>query len=162
MTAIRPPAFNVNLQDALLRNIEDHISCMQALVQTLAQEHEALLGSDPAVLEQVSASKSHAVLSLQQLSQNLSAIPGIGGGTELERSIQLAGKAVQQRWQHLLSLAAQCQQANLANGALLDAKQSQIKWALSHMLGTAQANTPTYGRGGIRRDDGTRRILASA
>lgn len=161
MTAYRPNPQPGNTNDALRQNIEDHIACTQALVQTLAQEHEALLGNEPAALEQVSARKNQSVSELQQLAQKLSAIPGARAGAELERSIRQGGDAVQRRWQALMGLAAQCQQANLANGALLEAKQSQIKWALGHMLGTAPV-ARTYGPAGISGDIGGRRILARA
>jgi len=148
-------------QDALRRNIDDHFSGMQSLLQTLAREREALDSKDPAALEQIAAEKNRLVNALQTLSRQLHALPGGRPGAELESSIRHGGSALQQRWQQLLELTERCQRDNLANGALIDARQAQVKWALDHMLGIGNA-APTYGRAGVNREIGARLLVASA
>lgn len=143
--------------ETLRQNIDEHIACAQDLLQVLARENAAVLGGQPEELEQVAARKGGIVSRMQQLSQILSALSGPGRAPErLMRSADL-----QHRWQTLMTLAARCQKDNLANGALLEAKQSQVRWALGHMLGASSAPS-TYGRGGIDRGPGLRRIIASA
>lgn len=160
MTAIRSEPHSQFPSEALRQNIDDHIACSKILLDTLAQEHSALLGDEPALLEKVSDAKSRAVSSLQQLAQAFTKITGACRGAELERRIRNGGDALQQQWQTLMTLAGQCQQANLKNGALLEAKHAQVQWALSHMLG-GNASERTYGPYGLNRDSGVRRVLGS-
>lgn len=162
MTATSLIAQPASIQDSLRQNLDAHVACMSALLELLGREHQALLGSEAAALEQVSSEKSRAVAQLQKLSLQLSALPGIGGGAALEQAIARAGGELLRLWQELMTLAARCQQANITNGALIDARQAQVRWTLRHMLGGGTSAARTYGRSGISRDDGARRILASA
>lgn len=155
MTAHLPPP--ARTQDTLQQNIDEHIACAQTLLQVLAEEHAAVLDGKPETLEQVAARKGGIVSRMQQLSQTLAALSGPGRSPEQ----LMRGTGLQQRWQTLMTLAARCQKDNLANGALLEAKQSQVRWALGHMLGTASAPS-TYGRSGIDHGSGLRRVIASA
>jgi flagellar biosynthesis/type III secretory pathway chaperone len=148
-------------QGDLSEVIEQHIACTQALTDMLQRERLALIGNDLPALERVSAEKTLTVAQLQQLSSQLEACNDPSSGMSLENRITQAGSALRRRWQELLTLASHCQQANLANGALLDQRQSQVRWTLGQMLGDP-GSPRTYGRTGISLQGISRRIRASA
>lgn len=157
MTIFRQP----QQTDSLRQTIEQQIACTEALLTTLEQERQALVDNELPRLEQVSTDKIQSVTALQALGQQLDRLRDAGPDGKLDTLIQRSGDAVRERWQQLLGLAARCQKANLANGALLEERQSQVRWALGQMLGVD--NTPRlYGPGGSTSAGGGSRKLARA
>lgn len=146
--------------ESLSQIIESHISCAHELLEILQRERKALISGKPEQLEEVSTSKLKSVHSFQVLSDKLSRylngdsieaiFARIGGGLDLR-----------QRWQDLMTLATECQQTNLANGALLDERQNQVRYAIKCLFGH-EAGPGIYGRWGDTTFRPDRRSIASA
>jgi flagellar biosynthesis/type III secretory pathway chaperone len=146
--------------ESLSQIIESHISCAHELLEVLQRERKALISGKPEHLEEVSTAKLQSVHGFQLLSDKLtrylsgesieSLLSRIGGGLDLR-----------QRWQDLMALATECQQTNLANGALLDERQNQVRYAIKCLFGH-EAKPGIYGRWGDSTFRPERRIIASA
>lgn len=155
MTASRRPADT----RIVLGIVEQQLTCAASLLKTLEQERQALLGNAMDALEQVSADKLAAANQLQTLSQSLEKINA--PPAQIEQLAQTAGsESLRDQWHELLKLAALCQSANLANGALLDERQSQIRRKQNSIASHLPAST--YGRGGNSAYSAGRRSIASA
>lgn len=146
--------------DSLSQIIESHISCAHELLEILHRERKALISGKPEHLEEVSASKLKSVHDFQLLSDKLTRylngesietlFARIGGGLDLR-----------QRWQDLMTLATECQQTNLANGALLDERHNQVRYAIKCLFGH-EAKPGVYGRWGETTFRPDRRVIARA
>ncbi|HVT35146.1 MAG TPA: flagellar export chaperone FlgN, partial [Nevskiaceae bacterium] len=112
-------------------------------------------------LEQACADKLAAAQKLQALGLQLGKLQAAPAQIEtLLAQAPDAGASVA-RWRELLRLAAQCQQLNQDNGALLEQRQLQLRRTRSTLLGH-RAAPATYGRSGDSGFDLGRRSLASA
>ena len=148
------------LTDSLSQIIESHIRCAHELLEVLQQERHALISGKPEQLESVSSSKLKMVHGFQVLSDKLtrylngetieSLLARIGGGLDLRK-----------RWSELLALANECQQTNLANGALLDERHNQVRQSLQILFGH-EARPGVYGRWGDTSFRPERRVIARA
>ena len=136
--------------------IEQHIISALELLEILKQERQALISGKPEAIEQVCASKIKLVQTFKQLSEKLTRYLGNEPIEQL-----LARTGLQQRWQQLLTLAADCQKNNLANGALLDERQSYVRHAIKCLFGH-EARPGVYGRWGDTTFRPERRMIASA
>lgn len=157
MNANRPT--DVNL---LSQTIEQQLHCAETLVTTLEQERQALLSNQMEALEQVSAAKYQAATQLQSLSATLQRVHNDSKGIEnaIRQCAQAQSVTLMSRWNELKRVAAQCQKSNLSNGALLEERQSQMRWAQRALNGGQVAST--YGRSGSENLQFGGRRLASA
>ena len=154
-TTLTMPA---SLTESLSQIIESHIHCAHDLLEVLQQERRALISGKPDQLEAVSSAKLKMVHGFQVLSDKLtrylngesieSLLSRIGGGLDLRK-----------RWADLLTLANECQQSNLANGALLDERHNQVRQSLQILFGH-EARPGVYGRWGDTSFRPERRVLA--
>lgn len=154
MTTSRRPADT----RVVLGIVEQQLVCATTLLKTLDQERQALLGNSMDALETVSADKLSAANQLQALSLSLEKINA--APPQIEQLAQASEGPLRERWQSLLQLAAQCQAANLANGALLDERQNQLRRKQRSISSHLPATT--YGRGGDAAYNAGRRSIASA
>lgn len=149
-----------SLMDSLTQIIETHISCAHELLEVLHRERAALVSGKPEQLEEVSISKLKSVHSFQVLSDKLTHYLN---GERIETLFARigGGKDLLQRWQDLMTLATECQQTNLANGALLDERQNQVRYAIKCLFGH-EAKPGIYGRWGETTFRPERRVIARA
>ena len=142
--------------DTVPQIIEQHIFSAIELLEILKQERNALISGKPEAIEQVCSSKIKLVNTFRQHSENLTHCIG----TETIEQV-IARSGLQQRWQQLLALATECQKNNLANGALLDERQSYVRHAIKCLFGH-EAKPGVYGRWGDTSFRPERRMIASA
>lgn len=132
---------------ALQTNLRQQLACSRLLLDTLAEENAALLQNDPEPLEAVTARKAAAADQMRELGLQLNRLrAGQAGSMDRFLALWPEGAALQQDWQALRDLAAQCQQANQANAALLEARHQQVRQTLRQLRG--ETPPQTYGRGG--------------
>jgi flagellar biosynthesis/type III secretory pathway chaperone len=143
--------------------VESLIANSQTLVELLAEEHSALLERDVDRLSRVVVAKGAAARGLQALEARLQAVVGPGGiPPSYENHIARVpngGTALAARWLELGRLARRASDANRENGVLLDARERQVRGALTAL----QPEAPTvYGRGGYGRPSFGGRVHGSA
>jgi flagellar biosynthesis/type III secretory pathway chaperone len=132
---------------ALQTNLRQQIACSRLLLETLAEENTALMQNEPEPLEAVTARKAAAAEQMRELGLQLSRLrAGHSGGMDRFLALWPEGPALQQDWQTLRDLAAQCQRANQTNAALLEARHQQVRQTLRQLRG--ETPPQTYGRGG--------------
>lgn len=153
------PTLRLRVADALTQQLNG----ARQLLETLAAEHQALLASDVGTLEQLTASKAGAAQQLEALGATLLRLRSATGSRDIDELLAGADPSgtTAARWRELIDLAAQCQDANRANAALLEARQTQIRAALRVLSEQAGGNT-TYGRGGSAASGFAPRSLGSA
>ena len=148
------------VMESLPQIIEQHISSALELLEILQQERQALISGKPEALEQVSASKLKSVQTFRILSDKLNRYLGNESIEHLLARIG-SGMNLHQRWQELMTLATECQNHNLANGALIDERQNSVRHAIKCLFGH-EAGPGVYGRCGDTSFRPERRIIASA
>lgn len=140
--------------------IAQHLVCCQSLLSILERERGALIASDQPGLLQISALKLARVKELQQLGQQLQALQR-GGTIDALIDAHPGAPQLSAQWQKLMTLAHECEQANFANGALLDERQAQIRRALNSLFSSSNA-TALYSASGITGYRPQGRLYASA
>lgn len=155
MTRARPPS------SPLAENLNQHVITAQSLIEILARERAALMSQDVEALSAVNADKSAAATDLQRQGAALVALAGGAEGKALEAFIcrQPDGLELLARWQLLLQLAGQCQNANMQNGILLQDRQQRVRASLQLIR---QSPRPLYGPAGAIDADTGKRALARA
>lgn len=133
-------------------NLASQLDAIERLGGILQAERAALDADEPEPLEQVSISKEQA---LQELSRLGTELDRLSGGRDRLHSDRL----VEPTWSRLLAMAAELQQLNASNGALLNARRLQVRAALRACGSDASA---TYGRTGFDPDLPASRRIASA
>lgn len=144
--------------EPLSQMIEQHISSASELLEILKKERQALISGKPEELEQVSASKLKSVNAFKVLSDNLSRYIG---SENIEALLARVGGSLNlpQRWQQLMTIATECQKNNLANGAIIDERQSYVRHAIKSLFGQ-EARPGVYGRMGDTTFRPERRVIA--
>lgn len=141
-----------DLTAVLADNVNQHLSCAQRLHGALAEEHQALLSKNVDALVRATATKAAAAERLQELGHGLEQIRRGTGQAQAAPDVESlferigTGPEVSHAWQTVLELAAECAEANDANAALLDARQTEVRAALN-VVG-AGSDRQTYGRSG--------------
>lgn len=154
--ASAPP--NPSLTDIL----DEQIVCSESLIGILESERNALVSSDVEALETVCKTKAAAAQRLFQLGEQMKIFvaPGLKGA---EVEAQLArhpnGSTLVEQWRHLTALATRCSEANRANGAMVEAREVQVRGALAAMQPEAPA---VYGRSGINKPSLPGRVFSRA
>lgn len=144
--------------------LDREIDCLQALLQVLEAEREALLSGDVDAIEHATAAKNgalaaqgEATLSRESATSRFSVDNTDEGMRQL-----IAGCENRERLDASLSrlraLAAQCRDGNRANGRLILQKQEHARGALNVIRQTG-ASTPIYsGQGKATAAAGTRSL----
>lgn len=144
--------------ELLSQIIDQHIASAGELLEILKQERQVLISGKPEALEQMSAIKLQSVNAFRQLGEKLNRFLG---NESVETLLARMGGNLQQRWQQLLAMARECQENNLANGAIISERQNYVRHAIKSMFG--QETSPAiYGRLGDTTFKPERRIIASA
>lgn len=153
---------NVADSSSLAAIIDAQIACAAQLVEVLDAERAALLDSDVDGLEQACSAKATAAARLQQLGERLATKIGRDRKRAEVEAILLredGGPALVDRWQELGRYAELCRDANHANGALLEAREKQVRGALAAL----QPEPPAvYGRRGGHQSNLPRQIISRA
>lgn len=145
---------------SLAELIDRHADETGQLVECLEQERLALMGNDIPALERICASKLACVTQLQTLGRELHRLTR-GIGVETLAATDPAALALLPAWRQLMTLASRCQDLNLANGDLLEQRQSQVRRLIGGLTAPLDESA-TYGRAGTRTFNPLRRVLASA
>ncbi|MGH8506005.1 MAG: flagellar protein FlgN [Stenotrophobium sp.] len=144
----------------LSQAIAQHLTCCQSLLTILERERNALIANDPPGLRQISTLKLELVKDLQRLGENLQTLQR-GASIDALIDAHPAAPQLSAQWHKLMTLAHECEQANFANGALLDERQAQIRRTLNSLF--SNSNTTTlYSAGGITGYRPQGRLYASA
>jgi flagellar biosynthesis/type III secretory pathway chaperone len=141
MTQTVPRTAAVPSVDAI---VDAQIRCARQLCGLLGEEHRALLDNNLEQLAEIGAAKLQAARQLEALGAQLQVHPPTA-----------AGAPASAPWQQLTELARECRDQNRANGALLDARASQVRHGLQALQGNV---APTYGRAGETPAGFARRI----
>jgi len=135
------------------------------LAALLQEERNALLTRDADSLQSLADSKQRCLLALEDLERHrIACLTDAGFGRDHRAmadcldGCDTAG-TLATTWQNYLAVAASCNSVNLANGAIIRARQQQVAATLSVLTGGQQAIT--YGPGG-KTPRGASRTLGEA
>ena len=137
------------------------------LRDALEIEREALERQDADALHTVVVNKTDCTEKLQTLDLQRGALCedwGFAAGPDQMADLIAwcdADDVIGKRWQELLQLAAEGNELNLTNGAIIRLRQQQFETSLSLLRGVAPGSD-TYGRNGEESGDLSRRSLAEA
>lgn len=137
------------------------------LKESLEAERSALEQQDADALQEVVVSKNDCAEKLQALDLQRSALCeswGFAAGPEqMDAVIDWCDedKLVDHGWSRLMQLAADGNQLNLTNGAIIRLRQQQFETSISLLRGVTPGSD-TYGRNGVESGDPSRRSLAEA
>lgn len=151
----------------LVAIIGDSVYQALGLKQSLEDEHAALAQQDMDALSSAIDAKGAAVGRLQgleQARQNLCASTGFPAGAEQMQQVAAwcdEDAVIENGWQHLLDIAADCAALNVTNGAIIHSRRQQIETSLA-VIRSGNTDTGTYGRSGGRPAAGGQRSLAEA
>jgi flagella synthesis protein FlgN len=151
------------------RLFDQEIEAAARLAQILDQEHAALAGNDPALLEQSVAEKHQMVARLDALGQQRMAALQTAGfspdrdGVEscIHQSDPDSRRGLANSWERLHNLLEQCRRRNEANGRMLENSRRHIQAALA-TLQCQPLPTELYGRNGSASTDANSNSLAKA
>ncbi|UZP73779.1 hypothetical protein E0F26_03050 [Candidatus Paraluminiphilus aquimaris] len=151
--------------EAIAAALANELETLTRVVETLDIEHEALLGSDAARLEQAVAAKQRAIAAHAQarhareslglrdnLKQQVDSHPGFFNG--LKDTALTNIEALREK-------AAVSKNANQRNGMLVAGLRERTRTALN-ILRPDAANVTLYGQGGSAEDTMGSRLLGSA
>ena len=151
--------------EAIAAALANELETLTRVVETLDIEHEALLGSDAARLEQAVAAKQRAIAAHAQarhareslglrdnLKQQVDSHPGFFNG--LKDTALTNIEALREK-------AAVSKNANQRNGMLVAGLRERTRTALN-ILRPDAANITLYGQGGSAEDTMGSRLLGSA
>ena len=151
--------------EAIAAALATELETLTRVVETLDIEHEALLGSDAARLEQAVAAKQRAIAAHAQarhareslglrdnLKQQVDSHPGFFNG--LKDTALTNIEALREK-------AAVSKNANQRNGMLVAGLRERTRTALN-ILRPDAANVTLYGQGGSAEDTMGSRLLGSA
>ena len=157
-------------QDARTQCVEllnDTVYQALGLKEILLEEHNALQVQDTDSLEASVENKSECVARLQQLDKqriDLCAACGFAAGPEqMSQLIEWCDDKdeLQNRWDHLLVVAAESSALNMTNGAIIRVRQQHFESSLSVLRGV-NPGADTYGRHGGEAGGYGHRSLAQA
>lgn len=137
------------------------------LKESLEEERKALEAQDMEAINAAVESKSVCVGKLQGLDTKRVALCqawGFGDGPEqMQELIEWCddSELINNRWEHLMILAAEGSSLNMTNGAIIRLRQQQFESSLSVLRG-ATPRPNTYGRNGEASGDYGRSSLAQA
>jgi len=142
-------------------SVDPLIACAVRLLRCLAVEREAILGEDPEGLVGICTAKLAEVRQLERLGAPLIASGGkpsaaVSPPSHAIPRVQSAGTA---RWQDLRILIGRCEEANRANGLLLDRRRQGTGGLLGALT---RHRAPVYGRAGYVSAASPVRISRSA
>lgn len=146
-------ARGTQLARAFIATVEANAHGLQALLELLGRERQAIIDREPEVLERIARDKLEL---LQQIEHGASArarlqkAAGLDAGPEgSERLVrQLNDPSLTAEWQRLLSLGAEAATENDRNGQLVAQGQRMARAALDILTGRPRQQD-TYG--GVRR-----------
>ncbi len=133
---------------ALAHIVGAQIQCAQQLRGLLLEEHLALSDNNLDQLSEVCSAKLYAARQLEQLGiQFEQARPPSKTASQPPPSpeLVLTETGLSEQWHQLSALARECRDQNRANGALLDARASQVRNGLKALQA---APASSYGRSG--------------
>lgn len=137
------------------------------LKEVLMDERSALELEDADALEQAVESKSRCIDKLQALEKERASLceaSGFATGPDQMQDMTAwcdQNSVVADGWSHLMDVAAECNQLNLANGAAIRLRQQHTEAGLAVLRGTEQG-PPTYARTGSGQASALNRSLAEA
>lgn len=120
------------------------------LKESLIAEKSALEQQDPAALDAAVQTKSQCVNELQSLDAErtgLCAAAGFEAGAgQMESLIAWCdeGAVIANAWDHLMSIAADCNAMNMTNGAIIRVREQQVRSGISLLRGQ-NPDSDTYG-----------------
>ena len=147
--------------------LDDTVEQATALHRSLQQERRALEREDVAAIELALSNKSRHVEALARLDAQRGALcDALGfqaGPSQMQAVLDWCDEddRIHERWQHLLSVAAESNTMNLTNGAIIRARQQQYDASLSLLRGRTP-RLETYGQHGSGSGDFGRQTLAQA
>ncbi|MEM1145881.1 MAG: flagellar protein FlgN [Pseudomonadota bacterium] len=147
---------------ALLSN---QLKLLEAVEQALNQEHDALIGDDPEVLQQAANEKSRAVAAYQEASGALSAWMAenrVSDAASLEVHVRgLNDPNLLSTHQRLKELSLHCEECNKRNGTLILRLQEKTGKLLGILRG-GDAFEGLYSVTGSKEGDAPGRTLGKA
>lgn len=147
--------------------LNSEVTCLQALLDALNKEFDALTNSNVASLEQVTHDKNNALAKQAEASLSRQHFVTAKAHENTDKGLQqlIAGyqnqKVLSTTIGQLRSLAEQCQSINRTNGRLILQKQQHTRNALD-ILRQADSNPSTYSGQGDTIANGESRSLGKA
>ncbi len=137
--------------------LERQSAALEAVLEWLQQEREALLARDAAAVELAGREKEAALGTVADLEVQRRAL-----APDLDAMETLATQPdIGRRWERLLELTRQCREQNEANGRMIRRQQRRVAAALQLLRG-ASAGGQLYGPDGGADGGRPRPPLASA
>jgi flagellar biosynthesis/type III secretory pathway chaperone len=149
---------------AVLDALNEELSALRHVDETLTAEHKALLDVTPGDLEQAILDKNTALTALAQRRVAREALTGTGSLVEFLNRQTPTAEGLQQARElvdALRSLGTECQQKNQRNGRLIGGLKDSTEGALG-VLRAGEASVTLYGQDGDRSSDLGSRILGTA
>lgn len=148
------------LEAELARQFEHEFDSLQQLKDILAREHRALLDSDVAAIEALSAEKSALLTRQGELGharQQLLRSAGLGDAPA-DVSAFVHGSpdraALAAVYARIAALVQQCRDDNRSNGRLIAQQQRRAQGALDVLRGAQSPGSATYSSSGSHKRDG--------
>ena len=147
--------------------IDDSILYALGLKEILQEERSALESQDMNALQTALDNKTACVENLRKLDQQrielCERLGFTGDAGQMQELIEWCDEddAVNNRWEHLLVIAAESSAVNLTNGAIIRLRQQQFESSLAVLRGVTPG-TQTYGSNGSTSGRLDRSSLAQA
>ena len=151
----------------LVEVVGDSVYQAMGLKECLEDERKALEAQDAEALFTAIECKEKCINKLQSLENQrsrLGATAGFNPGRDQMEQLQdWCGNDVTMTnsWQHLMEIAAKCNDLNMRNGAIIRLRKQQVETSLSVVRG-GSSGTDTYDRNGTEPGGQQKRSLAEA
>ncbi len=143
---------------AMSRLLDEQNLALQALLESLVQEHDALFGRDVATLEHATQHKQAGLASVGKLERQRKALAPDPASME----IYAQDSEVAARWECVLELSRQCREQNDLNGRMIRQQQRRVESTLELLRGKPVGDDAVYGPDGGKRQAGpTSRVSIS-
>jgi flagellar biosynthesis/type III secretory pathway chaperone len=139
----------------LVAVLDEQLHCARAMLETLAQEHEALRTGDPERLNAAGADKARLVETLEALERERR---DLAAALEIKLA-SVDGSDAGSKWRQLLEIIEECKRRNQLNGGIVRARREQVLVALKLLRGT---EVELYDASGAEHASRGARTLGSA
>lgn len=140
-------------QEELTALFDREITSLERLLEAIAYEHDTLLGSDVAALEQATTAKNQSLQAHQQLAQERSQLLLKHGYSDDQAGLQACLEncdttdTLTSALAKIRQLAERCQEDNRSNGRLIQIRQEQARGALNILRQSGDQSTVYSGQG---------------
>jgi len=156
-------------QQVITQVLQAEVDCAHSLLQSLAQEYEALAEHHTATLEDVVRNKQEKIQQLDTATRKREQLLAVSEGVtvfsnkESKQHYQFNGnKQLMNLWNELVDIAEKCREKNRVNGSIVDVMSKQSRRALDILHGIvpgSSKNAEVYDQSGQTQAYSNKRSL---